>query len=110
VVEISELVGSELHKLLELLGAKPNGSCGCAAKIAEMNKGGVAWCREHRAEIVEHLFKAYKGLTWADVAKAAAAAVTSGRYLQINPLDVCGSLVDLAIERAEVSSRRAPRS
>jgi hypothetical protein len=102
--------GDHLHKLLESLGAKPTNSCGCAAKIAEMNSGGVGWCKEHRAEIIDHLNKAYHGLTWSEVAGAAAAAVASGLALKLNSLDVCGSLVDLAIERAEVSSRRAPRS
>lgn len=93
--------GTELRKLTDSL--QIHGKCGgkCGEMLAKMNTWGVDGCREHRAEIVAHLAKAYHGLTWAEVSKAATGAVTSGLVLRIKPWDVCGSLVDLAIERAE---------
>ncbi|MGH8743583.1 MAG: hypothetical protein ACREUY_04815 [Burkholderiales bacterium] len=48
----------------------------------------------------EYLNTAYRGLTWAEAGKAFAGSVTSGLATRINPLDVAGSLLELAIERA----------
>jgi hypothetical protein len=92
--------GVELAKLIAMLGAKPRAHCHCDEMIGRMNAWGVAGCRAHRAEIVAHLAGAYAGLTWEQVAVAVGQAVTSGLARRLNPLDVCGSLVDLAIERA----------
>lgn len=96
--------GTELKSLLELLGAKKTAGCGCDEMIGRMNAWGPSGCREHRAEIVEHLGTAYSDLSMGELATATAGAITSGLALRLNPLDVCGSLVDEAIRRAELQS------
>lgn len=95
-------VGTQLHAALTQLGVKPVTGCGCSRMIAKMNAWGVDGCREHRTEIIEHLRKAYKQTSTAELLAAAAKAVTSGLAFKLNPLDPLGSLVDLAIERAAV--------
>jgi hypothetical protein len=92
--------GTKLTALLSSLGAAANSSCQCKAKAEQMDRWGVNGCREYRAEIVAWLKDSYSGLSWAEIAKAGAAALASGLVLKLNPLDVCGSLVDLAIEQA----------
>lgn len=69
-----------------------------------MNRWGVDGCRANfstiRAWIVESQAKA----GWAVKIEATVRAATSGLALQFDPLDTSGSLVRLAIERAEVSN------
>jgi len=51
-----EPVGSHLHDIIEeRYKAKPNHSCTCEDLILQMDRRGVAWCDEHREEIVAHL-------------------------------------------------------
>lgn len=78
-----------------------NGACDEMRR--KMDTLGPTGCREHRAEIIEHLRKAYKATSTAELLAAAAKAVTSGLAFHLNPLDPLGSLVDLAIERASSS-------
>lgn len=93
--------GTHLHLLISELGGKPTSGCGCTAYAQQMDSWGVEKCREQRAEIVEHLRKAYKGTSYAELTKAIAKSVTSGLAFKLNPLDPLGSLVDEAIRRAE---------
>ena len=50
---------------------------------------------------------AYQQLDWGTAAQAMAAGVLAAWSLKLNPLDPFGSLVDLAIERAEAASKSA---
>ena len=82
--------GTELKKLLASWGITDSPSCPCNARAAEMDRNGVAWCREHRAEIIGWLQEGAAAWGWA--AKLAAKAMPIGR------------LVDEAIRRAELAS------
>ena len=94
-------VGTELHKLLESLGVKPTASCQCAAKRAEWDRNGVAWAREHKAEIVAHVQEAYDAASVLDKLRAGANAMTQGLPMTIE------GLVEEAIRRAELASPAA---
>lgn len=96
--------GTELKKILAELGIKTDASCGCENKARQMDRWGVAGCREHFAEIVAWLQDAKKKTTWRKTLFATIKAATSGLALQLNPLDVAGSVIDLAIRRAELSA------
>jgi hypothetical protein len=65
-----------------------------------MNRWGVDGCRAHFDEIREWLIKAQAQAGWSATLTAATRAATSGLALQLDPLDIAGSLVQLAIERA----------
>lgn len=93
--------GTELKKLLAELGLTGVQGCGCNAKAAQMNRWGVAGCRERFEEIRQWLAEARGKATWLETLSAAAAAVTTGLAAQIDPRDIEGSLLRLAIERAE---------
>lgn len=64
-----------------------------------MDAWGPDGCREHFDEIKAWLNEAAAKASWTDKVKAAAVAITTG--ISIDPLDVAGSLVRIAIERAE---------
>jgi hypothetical protein len=92
--------GTELKALLATLGITPSG-CACESRARRMDAGGVEWCREHRDEIAGWLRDEAAKRGWGDVFAAGARAVLSGLAFRIDPADVYGSLVSLAIERAE---------
>jgi hypothetical protein len=96
-------VGDHLADVVRIFEIARKEGCGCDEMIAQMNAWGIDGCREHRAEIVEHLQKNYKRLTWAEVAAAARSAIAAGLVRKLKPRDVCGSLVDLAITRAQAA-------
>lgn len=96
-------VGSELMLMVDRIRLQNVPGCRCREMARKMNGWGVDGCREHRAEIVEHLKAAYKETSWADFAAASAKAIASGLAFKLNPLDPFGSLVDEAIRLAEVS-------
>jgi|SRR5579884_3095117 len=93
--------GTELTKLLDSLGIKKAVGCQCGAKAAEMNAWGVAGCKERRDEIAGWLRDNAKQHSLWNKTKATVLAFTQGVALQLNPADPFGSLVDLAIQRAE---------
>lgn len=95
--------GTELKALLESLGAKANAGCSCNQKAAEMDAWGVSGCRERRDEIKQFLRDNAAERGWFEKAKAAALATAQGLAFQLNFSDIYGSLVDLAIQRAEAS-------
>jgi len=101
-------VGSQLWRLLESLGVKHNPTCPCLGFAEQMNAWGVAGCREHRAEIVDHMRTHAKSYGWGTVATAAAKAVLTGVAFRLSILDPYGSLVDEAIRRAEAVPAAAP--
>lgn len=94
-------VGDRLQLILAGLSIKKKGCGRCDEMIGRMNAWGVAGCREHRAEIAEHLKTAYEELTWSEWLLAIARAATNGLVLRINPFDRIGSLVDEAIRQFE---------
>jgi hypothetical protein len=67
----------------------------------QMDRWGVAGCREHFDEIRGWLIEAQAQASWFDKIRATGNAVAGG--IPIDPLDVAGSLVRLAIERAETT-------
>lgn len=90
--------GTELKKLLAELGITGVQGCGCERKAGAMNRWGVAGCRERFAEIRQWLVNARGKATWTETIRAATAVLYVG--LPVDPLDVEGSLVRIAIERA----------
>jgi hypothetical protein len=44
--------GSELKKLLALIGIDPTTTCSCHAHALEMDRRGTAWCRQNIGTIV----------------------------------------------------------
>jgi len=95
--------GDWLHESILLLGLSPHTACQCREMLGRMNNWAPIGCREHRAEIVEHLRTAYKALSWPEWLAALTKAAASGLVLTLNPLDPFGSLVDQAIGRAEAT-------
>ncbi len=47
--------GTELKKLLSLVGIRSSPTCKCNARAAEMDRRGVAWVDKNRATVVEWL-------------------------------------------------------
>jgi hypothetical protein len=93
--------GAELRKLLIELGVEGFEGCGCGSKAAQMNRWGVEGCRENFDAIRGWIADAQAKAGWLATITAAANAATSGLAMQIDPLDIPGSLVRLAIERAD---------
>lgn len=60
--------GTELKKLLQLVGIKASPTCSCNARAATMDRNGCEWCEEHLAEIVGWLREeaAKRGLPFLD--------------------------------------------
>ncbi|MGH8743584.1 MAG: hypothetical protein ACREUY_04820 [Burkholderiales bacterium] len=98
-----EGVGTELTALLAMLGSKAVSSCQCKARAKALNRRGIEWCKANREKIVAWLQEAYDNLAFTEIFQAATIAAFSGLALDINPLDICGSLVDIAIARATAS-------
>ena len=94
--------GTHLKTILSDLGIKKLIGCGCENKMWQMNVWGVDGCRQRFSTIRGWIATAQAKAGWATTITAAANAATSGLALQIDPLDIPGSLVRLAIERAEI--------
>jgi len=93
--------GTELKKLFGSLGVKEYAGCNCERTRKQMDLWGVVGCREHFSLIREWLVEAQAKAGWFDKILAMGNAVASG--IVIDPLDIAGSLIRLAIARAEVS-------
>lgn len=91
-------VGDHVHDILRRLRATPTAGCKCADMRRAMNDWGPAGCRQHRAEILEHLRTAYDE---ADVITKARAWISAKRLGLPTTLE---GLLDLAIERAEAAA------
>lgn len=100
IAPVARLIGpgTELKQLLVSLGITEATGCGCAGHVRQMNTWGVEGCREHFAEIRQWLIESAAKTSWLDKARAAGNALAAGVW--IDPLDVAGSLVRIAIERA----------
>lgn len=92
--------GTELKQLLAELGITGVQGCGCDSKVATMNRWGVEGCRERFGEIRQWLVNSRGKASWAEAIRAAVAVVASG--IEVDPFDVEGSLVRIAIERASM--------
>jgi hypothetical protein len=90
-----------LKTLLARLGIKPSNNCDCNAKADQMDRWGVAGCRDHRNEIIGWLRDGQDRWGWRDKMKAAAKAAGIGLIFKLNPLDPYPGLIDEAIKRAE---------
>jgi hypothetical protein len=96
--------GFELMAMFgELKIPEPPG-CGCKSKARQMNRWGVAGCREHVDEIIGWIREAYDKSAFSVKALAAARAVAIGLAFHLDPLDPIPSLVAEAIRRAEIKS------
>lgn len=95
--------GTQLKKLLTELGIKSFIGCGCEQKMWQMNIWGIEGCRQRANTIRGWIAEAQSKTGWLATITAATNAATSGLALQIDPLDIPGSLVRLAIERAEAT-------
>jgi len=95
-----EGVGTELEKLLELIGIVKWKGCDCERMKRQMNALGPMGCRVHRSELVAWLKVKREKLGWFTSAQVGVTALSKG--IVLNPLDPCGSILDLAIARAEL--------
>jgi hypothetical protein len=93
--------GTELKAILAEYGITPQSGCQCNSRAAHMDEWGPDGCRARRAEIIDWLRGEWDQLGWLDKVKAAARAISNGF---IHPVDPIGSLVDLAIARAETKA------
>jgi hypothetical protein len=92
-------VGDHLERLLRELGISPHKGCQCAKLKAKMNALGVEGCRRERVRLASELAAKSWQFSAFDSLRAAGNAIALG--LPISPLDRFGSLIDIAIERAE---------
>lgn len=53
--DIGQGAGTELKKLLKLIGITASPTCGCNAKAKTMNDNGLEWCKNNTDTIVEWL-------------------------------------------------------
>lgn len=97
--------GTELQRLLKQLGLSEFTGCGCESKARQMNRWGVDGCREYFDEIRGWLSEAAEKASWADKIRAAGKAVAC--KVVIDPRDPPGSLVRIAIARAEAVTSAA---
>ena len=54
-IDIGEGPGTELKKLLKLIGITSSPTCGCNAKAKKMNENGIKWCKDNIDTIVDWL-------------------------------------------------------
>lgn len=100
-VDLDSGPGTEFGALVAQLGFESGPQCSCKALMARMNAIGVEGCRREREPIVAAIRDNAKAWGWGSFAVAAAKAVVTGLVIHIDPTDPIGSLVDLAIARAE---------
>lgn len=92
--------GAELKEILRELGIKDFAGCSCEARAQQMNDWGVAGCRENFETIRSWIAEAMAAAGWG--ATIVAAIRLPGSGVLIDPRDVVGSLIRLAIRRAEL--------
>jgi hypothetical protein len=104
--------GTELQKILKLLGINPKISCGCESLKNKMNRWGVEGCQEaaNFEWIISQMVANAAEYSWYEKVQAAMAAAVSTIAIRINPLDVYGSLIREAIRRSEAASVATPET
>jgi hypothetical protein len=100
--------GAELKKLLASLGIDSMPGCACNAKAAEMDAWGVRGCLERRDEIAAWMRENGKKRRWGCKFRAALRALASGLAFRLDLSDPYGSLVDMAIQRAQEAGTASP--
>lgn len=93
--------GTELHRLFAEIGIRPTASCGCREMTRRMDAWGVAGCREHETEILDHLRANQDKYGWRAKFSAAAGMVLSGLWLKVGWSDPFPGLLAESIRRAE---------
>lgn len=93
--------GSQLRELLQELGVGEFPGCDCPARIAQMNEWGVAGCRENFETIRGWLVEAQGSAGWLTLIFAGSKAIATGLAGDLELNDLAGSLLRLAIRRAE---------
>lgn len=98
--------GTELKTLLASIGLTPQG-CRCETRVAQMNQWGIEGCRQpaNREAIINWLRTEEKKRGWGERLKAGLLTITTGLIAELSPTDHLGSLVDVAISRAEERRR-----
>jgi len=94
--------GTQLKLLLQELGVTSFAGCGCDDKVSQMNRWGVEGCRENFDTIRGWIADAQAKASWSTKIAATIAAASTGIAREINPVDIAGSLVRIAIERTEL--------
>lgn len=54
-IEISGGAGTELKKLLKLIGITASPTCSCNARAKTMDENGIQWCEDNKDTIIEWL-------------------------------------------------------
>lgn len=93
--------GLETQLIFTSLALPPKEQCQCDAKAAWMNQWGVQGCKERRKLVVSWLRDSQQWYGPEEQAIAAYNALKSGLAFKLDLLDLFGSIVDLAIARAE---------
>lgn len=97
--------GTELKELLASIGLTPQG-CRCESRVKQMNQWGIQGCRDNREYIINWLREEERKRGWGEKIKAGLLTVTTGLITELSPTDPLGSLVDIAISRAEKKQQR----
>ncbi len=95
--------GTELKKLLASMGISVGDCRACDERVIQMDRWGVEGCREHFDEIRGWLVESQAKTSWQTKAEAVGRSALTGLALQLDPLDIPGSLVMLAIDLASRS-------
>lgn len=101
--------GTEATLLLKSLDIAPVAGCDCKGFALQMDRWGVAGCREHFEQIVAHFRQYQSKYGWAAKFKAASLAAVTGLAFKLNWLDPLPDLVTEAIRRAEEKEKAAQR-
>lgn len=99
-------VGSQLWRLLSSLGIEHREDCECLTWAERMNAWGPEGCREARQEIATHMRDSAKSYGWGAKLGAAAMAVATGLAWRVNLSDPYGSILDEAINLAELAGAK----
>lgn len=100
IITQSKGPGTELMRLLANIGVTARLGCSCKQKAAQMDEWGIDGCRARRSDIANWLREEASKQSWFDKLESARRAIFLGLALEISPLDIYGSLVDMAIYRA----------
>jgi hypothetical protein len=103
---VAPSVGTELTELFAEHGLEGKSTCGCKRWALRMDAWGLAGCRAHRAEILDHLREEYEHASWLDRMRAAGNAALSGLAFKLDWSDPCPGLLDEAMRRTEAKEQK----
>lgn len=99
--------GTEMFEMLKEIGVTERPNCSCKATALQMDRWGVAGCREEAnlQSILDQVNRNAEQWSWAEkmqIAGGAALDVKNWKLAwRLNPLDLNRSLIEEAIRRAE---------